>query len=141
MSDKPDNDAVLAANREFYRAFNQRDVAAMETLWARSSPVVCAHPAMAPLHGRETVLASWRSVLTNPQAPQIRPEQEHTIVQGAMALVVCEEHVANAVLIATNVFVREDGQWRILHHHAGIRAPMARAADPAPPPAAKRTLH
>lgn len=141
MSDDPDNAGALAANREFYRAFNQRDVAAMEALWARALPVICAHPGMAPIYGREPVLASLRAVLANPNAPTIRPEQEHVLITGSAALVVCEEHVNTAVLIATNVFAREDGNWRLVHHHAGMRAPMARAAEAAPGAPVKRTLH
>jgi hypothetical protein len=30
----PDDDAVLAANRAFYRAFVERDLAGMDALWA-----------------------------------------------------------------------------------------------------------
>lgn len=141
MSDNPEIAAALAANREFYRAFNQRDVAAMEALWARDVPVACAHPAMAPIFGREQVLASLHAVLANPNAPNIRPEQEHAIVSGNSALIICEEHVNNAVLIATNVFVREARGWRMVHHHAGMRAPAARAAESPPRAPDKRTLH
>ena len=141
MSDDPDTAEALDANREFYRAFNQRDIAAMEALWSREAPVACAHPAMAPIFGREQVLASLRSVLDNPNAPNIRPEQAHVIVSGASAVVICEEHVNNAVLIATNVFVREAHGWRMVHHHAGMRAPVVRAAEPPPRAPDKRTLH
>ena len=141
MSNLPPTDAALAANREFYRAFNQRDVAAMEALWSAQQPIVCAHPGMAPLYGRDQVLASLRSVLVNPNAPNIRPEQEHAIITGNSALVICEEHVNNAVLVATNVFVLEGDTWRMIHHHAGMRAPSTRAAEPPPAPSEKRTLH
>ena len=44
-------------------------------------------------------------------------------VHGDMAFVVCEERLPGGVLVATNVFVREDGDWKICHHHA---APVAR---------------
>ena len=40
----PDEHAVLAANAAFYRAFAERDVDAMDALWARSIPVACIHP-------------------------------------------------------------------------------------------------
>src|SRR5215469_13040920 len=36
-----DQDAVLAANLEFYRAFAARDLAAMDALWALQAPVAC----------------------------------------------------------------------------------------------------
>ena len=38
---------------------------------------------------------------------------------GDTALVLCRELVGGAALIATNLFVREDGDWRLLHHHSG----------------------
>ena len=43
-------------------------------------------------------------------------------VLGESAFVVCEEQVADDVLIATNVFVREGGGWKLAHHQA---APIA----------------
>jgi hypothetical protein len=36
--------------------------------------------------------------------------------------VVCEEQIADDVLVATNVFVRERGGWKLAHHQA---APVA----------------
>ena len=41
------------------------------------------------------------------------------IFAGSSAYVICYEKVTNGVLIATNIFVREDGAWRMIHHHAG----------------------
>ena len=51
-----DHDAVLAANLEFYRAFTVRDVAAMDTLWARRAPVACLHPGWTALTDREAII-------------------------------------------------------------------------------------
>ena len=39
-----DTEAVLAANGAFYAAFNERDTASMNVLWARRAPVSCVHP-------------------------------------------------------------------------------------------------
>ena len=36
-----------------------------------------------------------------------------------VAYVICEEHFNNLVLLATNIFVREAGEWKMTHHHAG----------------------
>jgi hypothetical protein len=47
--DDDEREAVLAANRAFYRAFNDRDFAAMDALWAPTGPVVCLHPGHPPL--------------------------------------------------------------------------------------------
>ena len=34
-------------------------------------------------------------------------------------LVLCEEELDGGTLAASNLFVREDNEWRIAHHHAG----------------------
>ncbi len=36
-----------------------------------------------------------------------------------MAIVVCYETVGQFTLVATNVFVREEGAWRMVHHQSG----------------------
>jgi ketosteroid isomerase-like protein len=129
-----DSDAVLAANLEFYRAFGARDVAAMDALWARQSPVACIHPGWLALSDREAVMESWRGILANPGAPRIACFDERVMLYGDTALVICEEELDGGTLIASNLFVREDGAWRIAHHQAGQlvarRSPGRRAAPP-----------
>ena len=114
-----DADAVLAANLEFYRAFAMRDLAAMEAVWARNSPVSCLHPGWAALTDRDAVIASWHGILSNPEAPRIACFDERVMMFGDAALVLCEEELAGGTLAASNLFVREESGWRIAHHHAG----------------------
>jgi ketosteroid isomerase-like protein len=114
-----DYDAVLAANLEFYRAFGARDLSAMDALWARHAPVACLHPGWTALSGRQAVIESWAAILSNPDAPRIACFDERVFIYGDAALVLCEEELAGGTLAASNLFVREDGLWRIVHHHAG----------------------
>ena len=114
-----DQDAVLAANLEFYRAFAARDVAAMDMLWARKAPVACLHPGWTALDDREAIIESWAGILSNPDAPRIACYDEQVLFYGDVALVLCEEQLEGGALAASNFFVREDGEWRIAHHHAG----------------------
>jgi ketosteroid isomerase-like protein len=114
-----DADAVLAANLEFYRAFTTRDLAAMDALWARRSPVACLHPGWTALTGRQSIMASWSGILSNPEAPRIACFDERVLLFGESALVLCEEELDGGALAASNFFVREDGAWRLAHHHAG----------------------
>ena len=125
-----DEDQVLAANAEFYRAFAKRDLDAMAALWATRAPIACIHPGWQALHGREAVLASWRNILLGRGAPPITCASAAAHVLGDAAFVVCIERIPAVELIATNVFVREDGRWRMVHHHASAMAP----ADPMPEP-------
>ena len=46
--DDEEREAVLAANRAFYRAFAEPDVAGMDQIWAQTGAVVCLHPGQAP---------------------------------------------------------------------------------------------
>ena len=114
-----DKDAVLAANLEFYRAFAARDLDAMEALWARRAPVACFHPGWTALKDRGAIMESWRGILSNPEAPRIVCYDEEVFVYGDVALVLCEEELEGGTLAASNFFVREDGGWRLAHHHAG----------------------
>lgn len=114
-----DQDAVLAANLEFYRAFAARDLAAMDALWARKTPVACLHPGWSALKDRDAIMGSWAGILSNPDAPRIACFDELVFLYGDAALVLCEEELEGSTLAASNFFVREDGEWRIAHHHAG----------------------
>jgi hypothetical protein len=114
-----DEDAVLSANLEFYRAFTTQNAAAMETLWARHLPVSCIHPGWAPLRDRDAVIRSWRDILGNPDAPRLMCHDEAVSVYGDIAVITCEEDLSANLLVATNIFAKEDGLWRMVHHQAG----------------------
>ena len=125
-----DEEAVLAANQEFYRAFAARDFAAMDALWARETPVACIHPGWDALVCRDMVMESWAAILGGPGAPQIRCEAPRAFVLGSSAFVICREVLEQGRLIATNVFTREQAGWRMIHHQAGP----ASQAQPTPAP-------
>ena len=114
-----DQDAVLAANLEFYRAFTARDLDAMDALWARRASVACVHPGWTALRDRDAIIESWAGILSNADAPRIACFDEQAFLYGDVALVVCEEELEGGTLAASNFFIREDGVWRIAHHHAG----------------------
>ncbi len=114
-----EHDAILFANEAFYRAFADRDVAAMEALWAQSAPVCCIHPGWEAIHGHDDVLSSWRAILTGSSPPRIACISPQAYFFGDAAFVVCFEGIDGNYLIATNYFVREGGRWRMVHHQAG----------------------
>ena len=107
------------ANEGFYRALGGGDMGAMEQVWARIAPVTCLHPGWTLLSGREAVLESWRTILANPNQPRIVGGGASVTVFGDAAVVLCREVVSGSPLYATNVFVREEGAWRMTHHHSG----------------------
>jgi len=109
---------VLAANREFYRAFRRRDTEAMERLWAEAAGLVCIHPGWEALTKRSEILESWRGILESPDSPPITCEEESVRFVGDAAIVLCTEMIGGRALVATNVFVREGGAWRLVLHQA-----------------------
>src|SRR5438067_11520305 len=110
---------VIGANGAFYAAFNAKDPEAMDAVWAREATVTCIHPGWNVLTGRERVMESWRGILGNPNQPRIVAGGAEVELFGDCAVVTCRELVAGNPLAATNIFVREDGQWRLAHHHSG----------------------
>ena len=113
-----DEEAVLFANEAFYRAFHDRDVAAMEGVWASDGALACIHPGWPAILGRRDIMESWRGILGSPQAPSIQCRQPQALLCGDVAFVVCYEEIAGSYLIATNIFRRQGRRWAMVHHHA-----------------------
>jgi ketosteroid isomerase-like protein len=125
--------AILDANAGFYRAFSDGDYPAMSELWAQRAAVTCFHPAARALLGRYAVLESWKQILGGASRLELRCVQPVVHVVGDAAIVTCYEgsNDGPAHLAATNVFVREDDRWRMVHHHAGpISSPVPRSRSP-----------
>jgi hypothetical protein len=134
----PSLDDALAANRAFYHAFSSRDLATMDTIWARGVPVLCIHPGWPPLMERAAVLSSWRDIMKNPASPNAHSRNDRAFIYGKTAVVVCEEVLNGGVLAATNIFIEELGSWRLIHHQASPIAVQIEEAE-APPP--RHQLH
>ncbi|MGE5202575.1 MAG: nuclear transport factor 2 family protein [Acidobacteriota bacterium] len=132
IASETEADALLAANLEFYRAFTTHDVAAMDRIWAQETPVLCLHPGWTLLRGRKAVMESWRQILGNPDAPNVMVHEDQAFLFGEVGIVTCEEELGGGWLAATNMFVKEDGVWRLVHHQASPI--MSRAAEEQPKP-------
>jgi len=130
-----DTDAVLFANEAFYRAFADRDEAAMNALWSETAPLACLHPGWGPLFGREDVIESWIAIIRNPNSPPILCHDARAQICGETAYVVCFEEIAGNFLVATNVFVHEGRVWKMVHHQAGPTSerPQMEEAGPSGP--------
>lgn len=133
---------VLASNKAFYDAFERLDLDAMSRVWATTAPTSCVHPGWALVHGRERVLASWEGIFKGTERVKLSLHESKAFVSGDMGWVVLVEELevaqqgqlVRAFAQTTNTFVREDGEWRLVHHHA----------SPTPAPMPKKrptTLH
>ncbi len=130
-----DEDALLAANAAYYRAFAARDLAAMEGIWAEDA-VTCVHPGWPALIGRAPVLASYRDIFRNTSQEAVTAREERLLLDGSDGRVFCVEEVGGGLLLATNWFKLVDGRWRLTHHQASPLAP-----PPAARQEAKRSFH
>ena len=120
-----DEDAILAVNDAYYRAFMAGDFTAMARIWAEDG-VSCVHPGWPPLIGRNDVIESYRNILANENRVRIAHQDDAAIVTGDEARVLCIEVVEGAALAATNVYRRVSGAWRMVHHQA---SPIAVAVE------------
>jgi ketosteroid isomerase-like protein len=121
-----EDDAVLAVNAAYYRAFAAADVAAIERLWAFDG-ATCVHPGWRPLVGRADVVRSYRDILSGAPAVPIVCREPKVVITGDFARVVCLEIVDPVLLAATNCFVRTGQGWLMAHHQASQIADMGAA--------------
>ena len=130
MSEEREIRAALRANHSFYAALSQGDYPAMEAVWSASESILCNHPGAPTLRGREAVMASWQAILAEP--PAVEASEAQVVVIRGLAFVTCLEAVEDVCLCATNVFVWEDGRWRMVHHQSGqlASAPASRGGQP-----------
>ena len=109
---------VLAANDAFYAAFRAADIDAMEALWSKRRKVSVYHPNWPGIDTRDAVMESWYRILVVGDPPHVSIMDPTVIMSKMTAMVVCREDLGGAHLIATNVFVLEDGAWRMTNHQA-----------------------
>lgn len=110
----------------------------MDALWARSVPVCCIHPGWSPVRGRDNVMSTWDNILKHPPQPTIQALGEQATIVGIVGMVVGFEAIGDVTLVATNVFVLEEGAWKMVHHQAAVTERAPRAPEPTPNP---RRLH
>ena len=125
-----DRSAVMKANQDFYKAFEEMDMDQMEQIWSQSSSAVCIHPGWVKLTGWSEIRESWRVIFAH--TGYMRFEPSDIDIQGIenTAWVSCVENiftVADGMTIhsrvaCTNLFVRTDDQWQLMLHHGSAIA-------------------
>lgn len=127
-----DEQAVEAANAEFYAAFESADLARMRNVWADDDTASCVHPGWQVLRGTSRIMRSWAVIFANTPYIQFFLTDVDVTVLGDVAVVRCVEGIVTSVadaegdasVAATNVFVRRDDGWRMwLHHGSPVLQP------------------
>jgi uncharacterized protein (TIGR02246 family) len=123
-----DQQAVIEANAAFYAALNDGDLDAMSDVWFPADWSECVHPGWTALRGWEAVRESWRLIFEGSSRVAVSASDVRVRIIGDVAWVSCVERIATtdadqihtSMAQATNLFVRHDGRWRMVVHHASI---------------------
>ena len=114
------------AEAAFYDALERGDYAAMVAVWAEDEEILCVHPGGPRLRGSEEVLGQWKRILENGQRLRVRITQQVVISGPMIAVHSVQENIsvegqgAAQPVVATNVYQREAGSWRLTEHHASL---------------------
>ena len=98
----------------------------MEAVWAHGEHVACVHPGWPRLSGWSAVRDSWEAIFRNTREMRFTITDVQVELRGDLAWVLCTENILSeargnlsvTAILATNVFERHGGDWRIVHHHA-----------------------
>jgi ketosteroid isomerase-like protein len=123
-----DAEAVRAANAGFYAALSARDAAALDRVWGHDEEVsnifgVSKAPMVgwtAVKNGYETLFNRFPELSVSMADPSIRQDADSAVVVGVetQKARLPSGEITNALLPATNVFVKRDGRWLMVHHHS-----------------------
>lgn len=114
-----------AAEAAFYAAFEARDLDAMMAVWATADSIACIHPLAAPLNGRVAVATGWHSMFEAAGQFRVQAELAHEMREADEVIRIVREYLTigqeaepRPPILATNVYRKEAGGWRMVLHHA-----------------------
>jgi ketosteroid isomerase-like protein len=128
-------DAVRSASARFYSALNRMadgDGSEMSRAWSHSETVTAMHPIGGEQVGWDAVKGSFEGVaeLASGGHVEIADQEIHTgedlayelgTERGNMKL--AGESIAIEQRV-TNIYRREEGQWKLVHHHTDLSPAM-----------------
>ena len=135
---------VRAASSQFYAALNSMangDARPMADIWSQSADATTMHP----IGGRQVdwnqVWASWQQVAAIASEGRVTLGDQLIRVVGDAAYELGTEHVVMTLaghsvrgeVRVTNIYRREGGAWRIVHHHADASQDMQGVGEASPP--------
>ena len=126
MNGDADRAEVEEANARFYRVFESLDLRQMDEVWAHGEHVRCVHPGWGLLTGWDAVRESWEAIFKHSEEMRFSITDVNAYVEGPIGWVTCTENILSEArgnisvtsLLATNIFERSAGEWRMIHHHA-----------------------
>ena len=133
-----DHEAVIEANRKFYRAFESLEIENMEKVWLKDRQIVCIHPGWRKLSGWGPVMESWERIFEGVFEMTFDIGDVDVIMTGDLAVIIVEENLTQrgydgtmkTQVLTTNVFERVGNDWFMVMHHG---SPVVATADDEPP--------
>ena len=127
--------ALRHANRRFYAAFEAMDIEALAEVWAHEDWVQCVHPGWELLLGWEEVRESYVRIFSNTRRMKMALGAVWIRSEGDVGWVACTEQVTSAfaegfddaLVQATNIFIKRDGEWKLVAHHGSPLPPTREA--------------
>jgi ketosteroid isomerase-like protein len=126
---------VRKASRQFYAGLShmaEGKGGQMAEIWSHAPTVTALHPIGGRQVGWDAVRASFDSVADLASEGEVALRDQLIQVEGNLAYEVGVEHgsfklAGTPIAIdhrVTNIYQRESGGWRIVHHHADVSAAM-----------------
>jgi hypothetical protein len=121
-------DSPEAVEATFYDAFSRIDLDLMEKIWCDGDHALCIHPGSGLRRGKTEVMQSWMEIFSGSAPPAIEYRFIGGFKEGNLAVRLVEERIwprgtspeGAARVLATNVYLREAGSWRLTEHHASL---------------------
>ena len=128
-------DEVRQASKRFYAALNRMangDASPMADVWSHSASVTTMHPIGGREVGWDAVEGPWRQVAGLASEGRITLANQHIHATDDMAVEVGDEQgqftlAGEKVSVehrVTNVYRREAGEWKVVHHHTDLSPAM-----------------
>lgn len=120
---------VRQASDEFYSALNAMlsgDIGPMESIWSHSQEATLMGPFGERWIGWEQVRAEFKQDAQMHIGGTVTPRDVLVRADGDLGYTICMETGENITMQghpvvishrATNIFRRESGQWKMIHHH------------------------
>ena len=127
---------VRAASERFYSALDamaKGDASSMAEIWSHEDDVTTMHPIGGREEGWDAVRGSWEGVASACTDGTVTHTDQAIRVVGNSAYELCTESASMTFAgepmslegRATNVYRKEQGEWKIVHHHADLDAEFA----------------
>jgi ketosteroid isomerase-like protein len=134
-------DEIQQASEQFYAALNRAingDSAPMMEVWSHGPNVTTMHPLGGQQTGWEEVRASWEQVAQGFSDGQVSLDGLMVVPLSAdVAYTLGTEH-GQAKLgeervgidwRVTNIYRREQGEWKVVHHHTDVSPALVEALE------------